>query len=156
MVVRKGDGQVLALQRVDHPEAWQLPQGGVEADEDPESAAKRELGEETGLREGVDVDLVRPLTGWLAYELPEEARSPKTGVGQVQKWFEFRPRRDDLVPALETPGAPAEFSGFEWMRVDDLVERAVDFRKAVYREVARALVEPVEPPRRGEEAPPQS
>ena len=156
MVVRKVDGRVLALERVDHPGAWQLPQGGLEADEDAEAAAKRELGEETGLQTDADVELVRALTDWVAYALPEDAQSAKTGLGQVQKWFEFRPLREDLAPTLDEGTAPAEFGDFRWMTPDELVEGAVEFRRAVYREVLDALAGPAGPAgasERGEVAP---
>ena len=48
-VVRRGDGRIMAFERVDSPGQWQLPQGGLERGETPEQAAWRELGEETGL-----------------------------------------------------------------------------------------------------------
>ncbi|HEV3402331.1 MAG TPA: NUDIX domain-containing protein [Acidimicrobiales bacterium] len=153
VVVQKVDGRILALERVDHPGAWQLPQGGLEADEDAEAAARRELREETGLQTGVDVELVRALTDWVAYELPEDAQSTKTGLGQVQKWFEFRPLREDLAPTLDSGTTPAEFRDFKWMRPDELVEGAVEFRRAVYREVVKALGGPAEASDRGEGAP---
>jgi putative (di)nucleoside polyphosphate hydrolase len=152
-VVRKVDGRVLALERVDHPGAWQLPQGGLDADEDAEAAAERELREETGLQTDVDVELVRALTDWVAYELPGHAQSAKTGLGQVQKWFEFRPLRDDLAPTLDDGTTPAEFSDFRWMTPDELVEGAVEFRRAVYRQVLEALGGPAGPAERGEGGP---
>ena len=44
------DGLVFVGQRIDNPgDAWQMPQGGIDDGEDPEVAAFRELGKETGL-----------------------------------------------------------------------------------------------------------
>jgi len=79
---------------------------------------------------------------WLAYELPPEARSGKTGRGQVQRWFVVRlrdgsPRLDIGQPA---PGsANPEFAAFRWTSVSDVVESAVEFRRPVYDEVAAFL-----------------
>ena len=135
MVVTDGERKVLAIERRDLPNAWQLPQGGLEAGEEPEEAALRELREETGLAPS-EVELIRSLPGWLAYELPTEYRSEKTGRGQVQKWFLFRIRKG---------GSPDEwFSSPEarrvsWTTLSELVERAVAFRQPGYRQLAAAL-----------------
>jgi putative (di)nucleoside polyphosphate hydrolase len=45
---------------------------------------------------------------WLGYELPPEARSEKTGRGQVQKWFLVRYRGSDDGVDINT-GASTEF-----------------------------------------------
>jgi putative (di)nucleoside polyphosphate hydrolase len=119
MVVVNDSGLVLALERADVPGNWQFPQGGIEANEDPLRAAYRELHEETGLKEA-DVELLAELPGWLTYELPTDLRSPRVGLGQVQRWFLFRLRR--------ASGATI-----------DLVREVADFRKPVYQEIQEAL-----------------
>ena len=43
------EGYVLAIERADVAGAWQLPQGGLDEDEDPLDAAYREIVEETGI-----------------------------------------------------------------------------------------------------------
>ena len=50
-VLIEKDDQILLLQRANEPwkEAWNIPAGYVEADENPKDAAKREVFEETGL-----------------------------------------------------------------------------------------------------------
>ncbi|HEY6416536.1 MAG TPA: NUDIX domain-containing protein, partial [Acidimicrobiales bacterium] len=87
---------------------WQLPQGGIEGDEEPVDALWRELREETGLTAD-DVHVVAELPEWLGYALPTEYRSPKTGLGQVHKWFLLRAGADDLPPAGLS--APRRVSG---------------------------------------------
>ena len=44
MMICNGQGRIFAGQRIDSAlDAWQMPQGGVEKDEDPRDAALREL-----------------------------------------------------------------------------------------------------------------
>ena len=50
--------------------AWQMPQGGIDADEDIEVAARRELWEETGI---ADVSVLAITQEWWPYEFPPMA-----------------------------------------------------------------------------------
>ena len=67
-------GQVLIGRRFrdDGPEIilpgleWQMPQGGIDAEENPREAVMRELWEETGV---VNADYLGE-TDWLTYEFP--------------------------------------------------------------------------------------
>src|SRR3546814_13274565 len=46
------EGKIFVGQRLDtRAEAWQMPQGGIDEGEEPQAAALRELGEETGIAE---------------------------------------------------------------------------------------------------------
>jgi putative (di)nucleoside polyphosphate hydrolase len=131
IVVTDGSGRVLALERADHPGAWQLPQGGLEAGEEPKDAALRELREETGLSPG-DVQLVDELDEWLVYELPPASRSAKTGRGQAQRWFKFATGRDG--GQLEArPGIEA--CRLRWMRFAEVLDGAVEFRRQTYQQI---------------------
>jgi len=92
LIVRRENGDVMAFERVDTPGAWQLPQGGLDTDEEPVDAAWRELREETGLTIE-HVRLVSELPEWIAYEWPPEIRARTheghKRRGQIQKWFLF-------------------------------------------------------------------
>src|SRR6267142_1074006 len=99
IVVERGDGKVLALERLDVSDAWQLPQGGLAPGEDTEVGARRELHEEVGLTDA-DVEFLGASRAWIGYELPSEFRKPKTGRGQVHRWFLFRLRPDVKLPPL--------------------------------------------------------
>jgi putative (di)nucleoside polyphosphate hydrolase len=129
---------VLVLERADHPAAWQLPQGGIEQEEDPHEALWRELFEEAGLTSD-DVELVHEVPEWLGYELPKNSQSAKTGRGQVHKWFVLRARNaGELQIRLDTTNTP-EFTGWRWADMSDVVESAVSFRRPVYAHLRTVL-----------------
>lgn len=131
-VVENSKGKVMAFERADVPGQWQLPQGGIDIGETPLVAAWRELGEETGLGPD-DVELVREHGDWTVYEWPTGVR--KNGrMGQVQRWFVFRVRDDDV--AARPDGV--EFVAWKWVKRSWLIERVVDFRQSAYREVLTA------------------
>jgi putative (di)nucleoside polyphosphate hydrolase len=127
-VVAHRDGRVLALERADHRGAWQLPQGGLERDEEPIDGVYREIAEETGLRADA-LALVDRFPDPLAYELPPAKRSAKTGRGQVQYWFLFRLIADAV--AIDVT-AGREFCRWRWTTFDDLVAGVAAFRQPIY------------------------
>ena len=54
--------------RRDNPgDKWQMPQGGVNENEDFVSAMKRELYEENKVK---NIEILKELTDWFNYELP--------------------------------------------------------------------------------------
>ena len=126
------DGKVLGLERRDIPGAWQLPQGGLEENETPVEAVKREIHEETGI-EASNLEFIASMPRWLAYELPEEARRKKLGRGQVQRWFLFRFRGSDEAITL---GDQKEFRAWKWIGMDELTSIVVSFKQPVYQELA--------------------
>lgn len=132
-VVVNSRGDVLAFERGDVPDAWQLPQGGIDVGERPEDAAWRELGEETALGKD-DVELVAEHPAWVVYEFPDEVRRSGQRLGQAQRWYTFRAKSDDIVP---TPDR-VEFVDWRWVTVDWLVEHVVEFRREAYRSVLRS------------------
>ena len=138
IAVLRADGRVLSLERYGYPGAWQLPQGGLDAGEEPVDAARRELEEETGLRWD-QVELLGEHPDWLVYELPSEDRGGDIGRGQAQRWFYARVRDAgatvDVDRVDDRKGTP-EFTSYAWMSFPELVSKAVPFRRGVYERVA--------------------
>jgi putative (di)nucleoside polyphosphate hydrolase len=131
-VIADPAGRILVLERAGLPGAWQLPQGGLERGEEPLQAVWREIREETGLS-AKDLELVARCPELLAYELPAEARSNKTGRGQVQYWFLFRFHREGKRIRLAADG---EFGSFKWASFGQVLAEVVSFRRPVYERLA--------------------
>ena len=131
-------GYVFVGQRLDNNQnAWQMPQGGIDAGEDPETAAYRELLEETSVKKQ-DVGFVASSSQWLSYDLPEDLiPSLWNGKfrGQKQKWFLFKflGEDGDINIATEHP----EFSKWKWISKENLLKEIVPFKKSVYENVLK-------------------
>lgn len=126
-------GLVFAAERIDTPGAWQMPQGGIDAGEDPRTAAHRELAEETGIERAA---ILAESAGWLCYDLPPELRGKVWQgrfVGQAQKWFAMR--FDGVDADIRIGGAHAEFSAWQWIAPDRLPALIVGFKQPVYEAV---------------------
>lgn len=135
--------KIFAASRLDIPDAWQMPQGGVDEGEEPRSAAIRELKEETGVS---SVEVLAELPHWLTYDFPPEVReklSRQWGSdwkGQAQKWFLLKFLGDENEINLLGDGTEkAEFGQWSWMSPEQVVERAVEFKKPVYEEVLKVF-----------------
>ena len=138
IAVLNASGEVLAFEREGYPGSWQLPQGGLDAGEEPIDAARRELGEETGIRWD-QVQLLGEHPEWLAYELDVDKRQADSGRGQVQKWFYVRlvdPGTAIDVSRVDARKGTREFSAYAWMSFAELLGKTVQFRLGVYRHVA--------------------
>ena len=133
LVVSRSDGHVMVFERRDVPGAWQFPQGGLDAGEEPLDAAWRELAEETSLTP-TEVELVREGDDWIAYEvLPERRRG--IGRGQVQRWFYFRAVTEDVQPTVDQ----REFVAWQWQTMEWVLNHVPDFRQQPYRRGLSAL-----------------
>jgi putative (di)nucleoside polyphosphate hydrolase len=141
IAVARADGLVLALERIDQPDRWQMPQGGLNVGEEPAEASLRELREETGLQPE-QVELVAEYPAWLAYELPPARRRDGRASGQVQKWFLFRFLGTDEDIDLTPPkGERQEFRAFRWMDLAELAEGMWEVKRPIYLALADAWSE---------------
>ena len=135
-IVLINNGSIFAGQRLDYKsDAWQMPQGGIEENESPIRAAIRELKEETGIKKK-HIKIILESKNWINYDLPKEL-IPKLWngkfVGQSQKWFamEFLGSDSDININTKNP----EFSKWQWMTKNKLLERIVPFKKRVYENI---------------------
>jgi putative (di)nucleoside polyphosphate hydrolase len=119
---------------------WQMPQGGIDADENPREAVMRELWEETGVVSAAYLGE----TDWLAYEFPPYDGPPHRLAkfrGQRQKWFalRFTGPEQEIDPLTSRNGQPPEFDQWRWERLDGVADLVVPFRRDVYRSVAQCF-----------------
>ncbi len=135
-------GQVLVARRADFPNAegaaggWQLPQGGIDKDEDPRVAIFRELGEEIGT---TNAKILAEHPDWLDYDLPPHliGKAFKGRYrGQRQKWFALRFLGQDSEIRLDADPHP-EFDAWRWAALADLPALAVPFKRTIYEALAR-------------------
>lgn len=123
---------------------WQMPQGGIDAGEDPLRAALRELHEETNI---TSVSLLAEAPEWIYYDLPDDA----LGValkgrfrGQRQRWFAFAFTGQDNEIDVATPGGgkfPAEFEAWRWEKLSRTPSLIVSFKKPAYDKVVAAFAD---------------
>ena len=138
-------GQVLVARRANFPNAegpaggWQLPQGGIDADEDPRSAVLRELAEEIGTDRA---EIIGEHPDWLYYDLPADL----IGValhgrwrGQRQRWFALRFTGRDSDIRLDADPHP-DFDAWRWTELGELPELAVEFKRPIYEILAHSFV----------------
>jgi putative (di)nucleoside polyphosphate hydrolase len=128
-------GLVFVGRRIDTPgEAWQLPQGGIEGDEDPALAVLRELAEEIGTDKA---QIVAQASRWYRYDLPDGlADQVWRGRfrGQEQLWFALSFTGTDADIDLAASGHP-EFDAWKWSPVAELPAMAVAFKRHLYQQL---------------------
>lgn len=131
------NGLVFVARRADLPNAegaaggWQLPQGGIDAGEDPRAAVLRELAEEIGTDRA---EIIGEHPEWLTYDLPPALVGRALGGryrGQKQRWFALRFRGTDADIRLDADPDP-EFDAWKWVPLVELPALAIDFKRPIY------------------------
>jgi len=119
---------------------WQMPQGGIDAGEDPAKAALRELHEETSAQ---SAEIIAEAPEWYHYDFPDEIMARARGGkfrGQTQKWFAVRfTGPDSEIDIAAPPGHEAEFDQWRWAEMEELVGLIIPFKRGVYEQVVAAF-----------------
>ena len=134
IIVLNKENKVFVAKRIDNPKNfWQMPQGGINKNEDFFTAALRELKEETSV---VSVKLIKEIDDKFTYILPDHL----IGIiwkgkfkGQVQKWFIMRFIGSESEINIKTKHP--EFLDWKWIDLKDLTTIAVNFKLEVYKQV---------------------
>ena len=126
-------------EHLDPTHVWQMPQGGIDEDEDPYKAALRELYEETSIR---SVQKLGEIAEWLTYDIPPRLASDAWGGkyrGQKQKWYALRFTGNDGEINISEPGGghEPEFVEWRWVAMRELADLVVPFKRSIYERVVK-------------------
>ena len=130
MMVFNDDKKIFVGKRIDNQKAWQMPQGGVDENEDCFSAARRELYEETGIQ---SIRVIEKSKEKYTYDLPEYLLGKiwkGKYKGQRQRWFLIKFLGPDSEINLNHK-CP-EFNEWKWVDIDELPKIIVPFKKKLY------------------------
>ncbi|MBO6491824.1 MAG: RNA pyrophosphohydrolase [Pelagibacteraceae bacterium] len=138
VVLLNSDNKVFVGKRIDNPvNFWQMPQGGVNDNENLLYAANRELKEETGVE---SVKFIKEIDNWLTYELPKNLLGKiwkGKYRGQKQKWFIMRFVGNEEEINIKTKNA--EFLEWKWIDANQLLNVVIDFKLDVYKSIVKEL-----------------
>lgn len=131
MMLFNARGEVFVAKRIDTvSDAWQMPQGGIDDDEQPAAAALRELKEEIG---NDNATILAESADWYRYDLPADL-VPKIWKGryrgQEQKWFALRFNGTDADINIDTEHP--EFCEWKWVAINTLPDLIVPFKRPLY------------------------
>ena len=138
IVVLNNKNKVFVGKRKDNPiNKWQMPQGGVDKGEDFLKAMKRELFEETGIR---NIEIIKKIEKIYEYELPKNL----VGIiwkgkyrGQQQTWFITKFLGNDNEVNLNTKHQ--EFIEWKWVNANMLPNIIVEFKKKLYQDLLKEI-----------------
>jgi len=134
VIVLNDKNKIFVGKRKDNPvDKWQMPQGGVDKNENFITAMKRELYEETSIK---NIKILKELDRSFEYELPKNL----LGIiwqgkfrGQKQKWFVVRFTGKESEINLKTKHP--EFIEWKWIEMNELPKIIVDFKRNVYEKL---------------------
>ena len=138
IILLNDENKVFVGRRIDNPKNyWQMPQGGINKNENFLDAAKRELEEETGAK---TIKVIKELNEWLIYELPKNLLGNIWNGkyrGQKQKWFimKFMGKDEEININKINP----DFLDCKWIDPTELSKVAVDFKVEIYKKIEKEL-----------------
>jgi putative (di)nucleoside polyphosphate hydrolase len=136
MVVFNVKGLVFVGQRwlkPDEPQTdyYQFPQGGIDLNESPIQAARRELTEEIGLSHCLH--FIGSIPYWLLYDFPDHVRPIENYCGQKQLWFAFLFTGQDTDICIDQRNP--EFRHWKWEALQATPQQVIPFKKNIYQKV---------------------
>ena len=139
IILLNKENKIFVGKRIDNKEGnyWQMPQGGIDTNEDYLQAAKRELEEETGIK---NIEIVKELDNWLTYDLPKNLLGKiwkGKYRGQKQKWFimKFLGKDEEINIQTKHP----EFMDWKWIDPLNLSKVAVNFKVEIYKKIQEEI-----------------
>ena len=138
IIVLNKKNQVFVGKRKDNPgDRWQMPQGGIDVGENYIEAMKRELIEETSIR---NIKIIKQIEQTYQYQLPDNL----IGIiwkgkfrGQKQKWFITRFLGNDNEININTKYP--EFIDWKWIDPKMLPSVIVNFKKDLYLNLLKEI-----------------
>ena len=138
IIVLNKKNQVFVGKRKDNPgDQWQMPQGGIDVGENYIDAMKRELIEETSIR---NIKIIKQIEQTYQYQLPDNL----IGIiwkgkfrGQKQKWFITRFLGNDNEININTKYP--EFIDWKWIDPKMLPDVIVKFKKDLYLNLLKEI-----------------
>jgi len=138
IILLNNENKIFVGKRKDNPgNKWQMPQGGVDNNEDFLTAMRRELHEETSIK---NIKIIKEINQLYEYELPKNL----IGIiwkgkfrGQKQKWFiaKFLGNENEINLNTKQP----EFIEWKWIDAEKLPEVIVNFKKNLYLSLLKEI-----------------
>ncbi len=138
IMIINSNKKIFVGKRIDNnSDAWQMPQGGLDAGESEDRALLRELKEETGI--GADhIKILKKSDNYYYYNLPYKLQKKFWGgkyLGQKQRWYLLEFIGDDAAINVRTEDP--EFSDWKWIEKNDIVDSIVPFKREMYEDVLK-------------------
>lgn len=134
--------EIFVGKRIDNnSDAWQMPQGGIDAGEDEDLAMFRELKEETGIEQN-QIKVIAKTSGYLYYNLPYLLQKKFWGgkyLGQKQRWYVAEFIGDESAINIKTEHP--EFSAWKWIGSKEIISSIVGFKRPLYRDIIKEFSE---------------
>ncbi len=131
-VIYNDAGLIALFARSDNANVWQLPQGGMDADETCEQTLWRELFEETALTIN-DIERVTKFPEWLYYNYTDELRTRLTNpncIGQIHQWYFLKLKPEVVIDLAKA--TDKEFTAVKWETFEHLLSLPETLKRQVY------------------------